>query len=132
MQSTLATVQSWQDAVNSQNADALIELSDANIEIVGPRGSAYGHEILLDWLKRAGLRLTTTRVFVRNDTVVLAQHGVWRSTENQEIVGEADVASEVRVKNQKVAKVARYDTLDEALTKAGLGYSDEQQESIIS
>ena len=127
MQSTLATVQSWQDAVNSQDAETLIELSDANIEIVGPRGSAYGHEVLRAWLSRAGLSLTTTRIFVRNDAVVLAQHGVWRSSENNEVVGEADVASAFQVKNQKVAMVARYDTLDEALAKVALTYSDEKE-----
>ncbi len=127
MQSTLKTVQAWQDAVNSQDAETLTELSDANIEIVGPRGSAYGHEVLRDWLARAGLSLTTTRTFVRNDTAVLAQHGVWRSPENQEVVGEADVASEFHVKNQKVVKVARYDTLDEAFAKSELGHSDEQK-----
>lgn len=129
MQSTLATVQSWQEAVNARDAEALAELSDADIEIVGPRGSAYGHEILRDWLSRAGLSLTTTRVFARGNAVVLAQRGVWRSADN-EIIGEADVASAFRVENQKVAKVARYDTLDEALLTAELSDSDERHEAV--
>ena len=130
MPNTLATVQSWQDAVNARDAEALIELSDANIEIVGPRGSARGHEVLRGWLSRAGLSLATTRAFARGDAAVLAQRGVWRSAEGNEIIGEADVASAFRVENQKVAEVARYDTLEEALLKAQLSESDEKPGAI--
>ena len=126
MENHLETIQDWLAAVNAQDAERLVELSDSNIEIVGPRGSAYGHETLLQWLERAGLSLENQRIFVRGNRVVIAQHAVWRSVENAELVGEADVASEFTVENQKVVKYARYDTLDEALENAGLDYSDEK------
>ena len=57
-ESPFAIVQAWQDAANSQNIDRLIELSDPNIEVVGPRGLGYGHQLLRNWLGRAGLRFS--------------------------------------------------------------------------
>jgi hypothetical protein len=111
--------------VNSQDADGLLALSDANIEITGPRGAAYGHQLLRDWLGRAGLSLTTLRTFARGDTVVVAQRGVWRSIETGKVQGEADVASSFHVVSGRVTQFARYDDLETALAQAGLGQADE-------
>lgn len=123
--SPVPLVQSWQAAANAQDADRLQALSDPNVEIVGPRGSGFGHQLLRDWLGRAGLTLTTRRVFARGDIVVLAQHGVWRSSETGEVVGERDLASRFRVADGRIAQFARCDRLDEALAAAGLQLSDE-------
>ena len=123
--SPLAIVQAWQDAVNARDVARLLELSDPDIEVVGPRGSGRGHQLLRDWLGRAGLRLETRRVFVRGNVVVLAQHGVWRSVETGEVTGEADIASRFRVGGRRVVLFARHDSLDAALAEAGLDDSDE-------
>jgi SnoaL-like domain len=120
-----ALVKAWQEAANSQNIDRLAELSAPTIEIVGPRGSGHGHQLLRDWLGRAGLHLTTLRAFVRDNVVVVAQHGVWRSVETGEVTGERDVASRFRVDGQRIIQFARYDNLDVALDEAGLHYWDE-------
>jgi hypothetical protein len=122
---SFALVQAWQDAANSQNIDQLIELSAPTIEVVGPRGSGYGHQLLRDWLGRAGLHLTTLRAFIRNNVVVVAQHGVWRSAATGEVTSERDIASRFRVDGQRVIQFARFDNLDVALNEAGLQYSDE-------
>src|SRR5258708_30740143 len=74
MQTPTAIVQAWQAAANQQDIDRLLALSDANIEIVGPRGSGYGHQLLRDWIARAGLQLTTLRTFTCAQTVVPDQH----------------------------------------------------------
>ena len=118
-------VQSWQEAANSQDADRLIELSAPDIEVVGPRGSAHGHQILRDWLARAGVGLRPLRAFARGEAVVVAQHGVWRAAETGEVVGEQAVASSFRVAGGRVVRVARFDSLDVALADAGLGEADE-------
>lgn len=123
--SSFALVQQWQEAANQQSGDRLVELSAPDIEIVGPRGSGHGYQLLREWLTRAGLHLTTLRAFARENVVVLAQHGVWRSVETGEITGEQDVASRFRIDGQRVGQFARYDTLDVALNEAGLHYSDE-------
>src|SRR5262245_997116 len=125
MRSTSDVVNLWLDAVNQQDVEALIALSDPDIEVIGPRGSARGHQILRDWPARAGLALRTRRAFARGDAVVLAQRGVWRAPESGEIVGEADVASAFRVAGERVVRYSRHDELTVALKVAGLDESDE-------
>jgi hypothetical protein len=121
----LIVVRAWQEAANLRNIERLIELSDPNIEIAGPRGVGYGHQLLRDWLERASLSLETRRTFARGNVVVVAQHGVWRSVETGEVAGEADLASVFRVEGRRISHVARYDSLDAALAEAGLNASDE-------
>ena len=123
---SVTMVQAWLDAANTQNVDGLIALSDPNIEIIGPRGSGYGHQLLRDWLGRAGLRLETLRVFARGDAVVVEQHGVWRSVETGDVTGERDIASRFRVDGERIVQFARYDSLSEALAEAGLTFADEK------
>lgn len=126
--SPLALVLEWQDAANQQDSDRLAELSTPDIEVVGPRGSGHGRQLLREWLARAGLHLTTVRAFARDDrddVVVLAQRGVWRSVETGAVTGERDLASRFRVDGQQVAQFARYDSLDLALAEAGLQEADE-------
>ena len=123
--SPFTLVQEWLDAVNQQNSDRLVELSAPDIEVVGPRGSGHGYPLLREWLDRAGLHLTTLRAFARENVVVVAQRGVWRSVEAGEVTGERDLASRFRLDGQRVMQFARYDTLDAALDEAGLHYADE-------
>ena len=123
---SVTMVQAWLDAANTQNVDGLIALSDPNIEIIGPRGSGYGHQLLRDWLGRAGLRLETLRVFARGDAVVVEQHGVWRLVETGDVTGERNIASRFRVDGERIVQFARYDSLSEALAEAGLTFADEK------
>lgn len=126
MQNTLYTVvQAWQDAVNHRDSERLLALSDENIEIVGPRGSAYGHAVLSAWLERAGMTLQSLRAFAREDQIVVAQHAQWQSAETGLEGSEADIASYFVVRGGKVTQFRRYDNLDDALREAGLEYSDE-------
>lgn len=122
---TLAVVQTWLKAVNNRDDEDVIRSSDPNIEIVGPRGSGYGRQLLREWLNHAQVSLESLRTFARDDQVVVAQHAVWRSVETGEVIGEADVASQFRVKGGRVAQYARYDSLDEALEAARLNDADE-------
>lgn len=121
----VAVVQAWHEAANCQDGERLVELSDPNIEIVGPRGSGFGAHLLREWLGRAGLTLETQRVFARDQVVVVAQHGVWRSVETGEVQGEADLASRFRVADGRVVQFARHDRLEQALDAAGLELADE-------
>lgn len=115
----------WQAAANEQDVDALLDLSDANIEVAGPRGSGYGHQLLREWLARAGLTLSTLRVFARGDMVVFEQRGVWHSPETGEVTGKRVLASVLEVRDGRVVKVALFDALERALEAAGLDMSDE-------
>jgi hypothetical protein len=120
MTSPYDIAEAWQQAANAQDSARLLALSDPNIEIAGPRGSGFGHQLLRDWLDRAGLTLTTLRAFARGNTVVFAQHATWRAAESGEVAGERHLASRFDVEGGRVARFARYDDLDEALASAGL------------
>lgn len=120
----LQTAEAWVEAANAQDRGRLLRLSHPNIDIVGPRGTARGHEVLLAWLEQAGLTLETRRAFARDEGVGFAQRGVWRSPEG-EPQGEAEVASSFLVRDAQVVELARYDTLAEALAQVGLSEADE-------
>jgi hypothetical protein len=121
----VATVQEWQAAVNAQDRERLLALSASTIEIVGPRGSGYGHQLLSDWLERAGLSIEARRSFARGDSVVVEQHGTWRSPQTGAVAGAAAMASHFRAAAGQVSYFARYDSLEAALDAAGLSAADE-------
>lgn len=125
MESPLTIAEAWQEAASRQDIERLLALSDPDIEVVGPQGGGRGHQLLRDWMGRARLSLATLRAFARDETVVLAQHGVWRSAETGELIGEQDIASVFRVDGGRVARFARHDGLDEALAAAGITDADE-------
>ena len=121
-----AIVQAWQEAANAQDIDRLLALSDPNIEIVGPRGSGFGHQLLRDWIARAGLTLKMLRVFTQAGTVVVEQQGVWRALDTGEVTGEKALASVFQVDNGRVVKFARYDSLSAAFEAAGFDQTREE------
>jgi hypothetical protein len=123
--SPVEIVKMWLDAANSGHIERLIELSAPDIVLIGPRGSGHGYRLLREWMDRAGLHLTTLRVFARDNAVVTAQRAIWMSGETGEITGEQDLASRFCIADERVTQFARYDNLDVALDEAGLRYADE-------
>lgn len=122
----IATVQAWQAAANAQDSERLLALSDPEIVIIGPRGRATGHAVLQAWLARAGLTLTTQRLFQRGDTVVADQHGQWQSAATGGVASHAELASRFRVREQRVYEYERYESLAAALQASGLTTADQQ------
>jgi O-acetyl-ADP-ribose deacetylase len=110
-------VTEWLDASNATDVDRITALSAPDIEIVGPRGTARGREMLIDWLGRAGARFETLGVSSEDEQVVVEQHGVWRSSDG---AGEARVACRFVVRRAQVQLVQRYDSLAQALSDAGI------------
>ena len=127
--STIAveTARAWITAANDQNKDRLKQLSQDDIEIVGPRGTVQGSEILLEWLDRAGLTLESKRYFSEGNTVVVEHYGTWRSVETGEVMGQSEVASRFVIKNGRVSVYERFDSLNKALDSANLSMKDEKQ-----
>jgi ketosteroid isomerase-like protein len=126
MTSPVEIVQAWQAAASDQHVDRLLELSAPDIVIIGPRGRGAGHQLLREWIARAGLTLSTQRTFQRGDTVVLAQRGTWQSSATGGVPSEADLASRFRVRDQQVIEFERYEDLASALAAAALSDADEQ------
>lgn len=114
----------WVAAANAQDADRLAALSSPQIEIVGPRGSARGVEILRVWLLRAGLTLETTRTFARDSHVVMAHRGTWQTPDTTN-PSSADISSGFDVEGGCVVRYQRFDDVQTALASAALDESHE-------
>jgi hypothetical protein len=124
-QGSLAVAAGWLSAVNHQDTAKLTDLSAADIEIIGPRGSAHGRQVLAGWLARAGFAASTLRWFCGADgSVVVEQDARWSEATNAE-PGRARVASRFVIHGETVAAYQRHDTLDAALRAAGLTAADE-------
>ena len=119
-------VRAWHEAVNRGDADALVALSDDDIEVGGPRGSARGLAILRDWLDRAGIQLAPRRWFASPAELVVEQIATWRGPDGAATDPQI-IASSFTVENEKVTRTIRYETLEEALAATGLSLADEEQ-----
>jgi len=118
------TVRAWHEAVNRSDVDALSAVSDDDIEIGGPRGSARGSAVLRDWLRRAGIRLEPLRWFASPTELVVEQAATWRSADGA-VTNPEIVASSFTVEGGRVTRTVRYGSLEEALAAAGLKLQDE-------
>ena len=117
-------VRAWHEAVNRRDADALVALSDEDIEVGGPRGSARGHATLRDWLDRAGIQLTPRRWFASPAELVVEQVATWRGSDGV-LTNPQIIASSFTVEGGKVMRTIRYGSLEEALAATGLTLVDE-------
>jgi len=119
----LEVVESWHVAVNARDFEQLCAVTSRDVELVGARGSARGHEMLRQWLGRAGFTATPLRWFCgRGGQVVVEQRGRWHIPET---TSERIVASSFRVSGGRVVRYQRFDDLHEALATSSLTDDDE-------
>ncbi|HTV23583.1 MAG TPA: nuclear transport factor 2 family protein [Polyangiaceae bacterium] len=119
----LDVVHAWLAASNAADAERLIALTAPDVEIIGPRGTERGRDVLRAWLERAAAQFQTERVFSSHERVVVEQLGIWRAPDGQ-VRGQARVASRFVVQGGRVKLVQRYDSLDEALAHAAISASE--------
>ena len=118
---SLGVVQEWLSAVNRGDSRRVQELSAEDVEVVGPRGSARGRQVLAEWLARAGFSAVALRWFCGPDgTVVVEQAARWSDVDSDTELGRARVASQFTVTAGIVAYYQRHESLDLALAAAGL------------
>jgi ketosteroid isomerase-like protein len=120
MSEAAETVHAWLAALNAADAGALLALSAPDIALIGPRGTATGHDALRTWLQHAGATFETLATYARGDAVVVAQRGVWRGAQAGGAESSVEVATRFRVTSGLLAELQRYDRLDAALEAAGL------------
>jgi hypothetical protein len=130
---SLAVAASWLSAVNHQDTAKITDLSAEDIEIIGPRGSARGRQVLAGWLARAGFAASNLRWFCGADgNVVVEQDARWSDPATKAEPGRARVASRFVIRGETVAAYQRHDTLDAALSAAGLTAADEVTDKTVS
>jgi hypothetical protein len=120
----VALVDAFERAVNEGNADQVVELALGNVEVGGPRGRGHGHELLREWVERAGIQLSTSRIFERGGVIVAEQAAHWGPPEEAGPETHT-IATEFVVREGRIAAVVRYDDLESALEATGLGTEDE-------
>ncbi len=125
----IRTVRAWHEALNGGDAERLVELSDPEVEVDGPRGSGRGSTLLREWVERAGIHIQPERFFHDAEKVVVEQRAQWRNAETEEATSSQTVASVFVVRDGKVASVLRYDTLPNALDVAGIDRARELRQS---
>lgn len=119
MNNIIETAEAWTAKVNERDAAGVLALSDHNIELSGPRGTATGHSILADWLENSGIHLMTTAHFVKGGKIICEQQGTW---ENE--AGSVTIYTFMEIKDGKVLRIERLDSLDDAFGTSGLSESD--------
>ena len=123
---SLAVVEEWLDAVNRGDARRAEQLSADEVEIVGPRGSMRGRQVLAAWMDRAGFSAESLRWFCGGDgSVVVEQAARWIDPATGADRGQAQVASCFCVDGGDIIRYARYENLELALMAAGLDDGDE-------
>jgi hypothetical protein len=121
----LNLVRAFVDAINAGDIDHLVAMADPQIELLGPRGSAYGHQWLRDWMERANMTVVTKALYARRDEFVLAQHGTWHTPQG-EPTSEAETFMRLRMGRDpdRITLLARYTTLADALGAASMTEED--------
>ena len=119
----LEVVESWHTAINARDFEQLCAVTSNDVELVGPRGSARGHDMLRQWLGRAGFSAEPLRWFCGpRGHVVVEQRGRWNIPET---TSERIVASAFHVARGRVVRYQRFDELGEALSASALTDDDE-------
>lgn len=121
----VAIVQAFHRHLNDRNAQALLELATENVRIGGPRGSGEGKHLLEEWVARASIEMTPERWFRAGDTVVVEQRAVWRDPETGAESGSQLVATAFSIEHGRIASIARYGFLAEAVHSANMDESNE-------
>ena len=127
MTGQLAVVEAWLDAVDRADVTAAVALCAPDVEVVGPRGSVRGREVLGPWMARAGFSARPLRWFCGADGgVVVEQDATWVDPATSAERGRAVVATHFRVADGLVVAFERHDDgLPAALAAAGLRDADE-------
>jgi hypothetical protein len=119
-----SVIAEWHDALNTGDVDRLVSLSSDEVEIVGPRGSGRGSQLLRDWVARSGIRLEMRRLFARDSAVVAEELAEWRSPDTNDVVDRQELATIFRVEDGRVSYIDRRPSLADALQIIGLSESD--------
>ncbi|HEX2323756.1 MAG TPA: nuclear transport factor 2 family protein [Chloroflexota bacterium] len=122
-------VAGFHQALNGGDVERLVGLAREDVELVGPRGTARGVELLREWVGRAGITLTPRRTFARGQTVVVEEDASWRDPHTGEAQEAQVVATAFDLREGRIARISRLPDLKSALRAAGMEARDEVPQS---
>lgn len=123
MSRAVETVRAWHEAVNAGDIGRLDSIVADEVEIGGPRGSGSGRAMHNEWIGRAGISLVPQRYWARGNEVVAEETARWAQA-NGELTPPITAFSAFRLTDDRITSIARFETLDDALAKAGLTDTD--------
>ena len=118
-------VQAFHDTLNARNVDGLLALAADDIRVGGPRGSGEGKHLLEEWVRRATITMSPQRWFHREGTVIVEQRALWHAPDGSEETGSQTVATIFELSDGKIARIARYGDIGEAVTSADMDETHE-------
>ena len=121
----IAIVQAFHDHLNDQKVADVLALATDSVRVGGPRGSGEGKHLLEEWVGRASITMTPRRWFRADDTVVVEQMAVWHDPNTGAETGSQTVASVFTIEDGRIAGIARYGFLAEAVHSANMDETNE-------
>ena len=119
MHDVIQIVSDWHEAVNSGDTKRLAELVSDDVEIGGPRGTARGLDVLIDWVGRSRIQMAPTDWYQRGETVVVCQQATWPTEDGTPGIPQK-VGSVFVIRDARIKRIARYPDLVEAFAVTGL------------
>lgn len=109
MKDTADVIKKWTDALNSGDVNALVEASESDIAIAGPRGTAKGVEVLREWYAHTHLTFDVEELLVHGKQAISLGIAHWHNDEGSE-TGSANTAFLMKVSsNGRIAELSRHD-----------------------
>lgn len=121
---TVEIAEQWVQFSNDKNIEALKNVTSEELKVQGPKGeNILKLDDIKNWLERANLQLTTFERYLKDDKIVMGQHGTWMNPDNT-IKGQQNVYTLLIVENKKVKELARFNTKEEAFGVSKINESD--------
>lgn len=125
MSSPREIVQTFHDHFNAGRRDDVMAMATDDIAIGGARGKGAGKQLLDEWVGRATTTMHPQRWFLKGDTVVIEELIEWRSRDDDRVTDSTIWGLAFTVREGKIAGLARYAGIGEAVTSSGLDEADE-------
>lgn len=121
---TVEIAEQWVQFSNDKNIEALKKVTSEELKVQGPKGEKILKlDDIKNWLERANLQLATFERYLKDDKIVMGQHGTWMNPDNT-IKGQQNVYTLLIVENKKVKELARFNTKEEAFGVSNINESD--------
>ncbi|MFU1768824.1 helix-turn-helix domain-containing protein [Mammaliicoccus sciuri] len=121
---TVEIAEQWVQFSNDKNIEALKKVTSEELKVQGPKGeNILKLDDIKNWLERANLQLATFERYLKDDKIVMGQHGTWMNPDNT-IKGQQNVYTLLIVENKKVKELARFNTKEEAFSASNINESD--------
>lgn len=130
MAAELETVKSFHDEFNAGRRDEVMAMATDDVSVGGGRGQGQGPELLHEWVGRATTTMTPLRWFRKDDLVVVEERVQWHTGSDDRITDSTIWGMAFTVANGRIAAIARYANIGEAVTSSGLDETYEVTDSM--